>query len=82
MIEHERTLSFPGRILAKPQPKELILSGVKLKTLVSAAEAPMTGDLIKRQLFADLELDDLMAFDLRETDPPIATLPVHPPEEV
>ncbi len=68
--------------MAESKKKELVLSGIKLKTIVNAAEAPMTGEVVKRQLFADLELNDLMEFDLRETDPPIATLPVHPPEEV
>lgn len=68
--------------MAESKKKELILSGIKLRTIVNAAEAPMTGEVVKRQLFADLGLNDLMEFDLRETDPPIAILPVHPPEEV
>ena len=60
---------------------DLILSGVALRTIVRAAEHPVTGEIVKNRLFGDLELDELMEFDLRELSPPIAILPVHPPEE-
>lgn len=60
---------------------DLIMSGVALRAIVKAAEHPITGELVKDRLFADLSLNELMEFDLRETSPLIATLPSHPPEE-
>lgn len=62
--------------------KELILSGMALRGLVRAAETPVSGQLVKRQLFSDLELDEVARFDFRdEGEPEIAILPVHPQRE-
>ena len=61
--------------------KELEIAGLALRALVTAAESPVTGELIKRQLFADLEIDGVFELDLRTDDPGLASLPVHPLSE-
>ncbi len=60
---------------------DLMISGLTLRALVRAAETPVSGQLVKRQLFADLELDDVLKVDLRNEDPPIALMPVHAERE-
>ncbi len=60
---------------------EIVLEGLALKAAVKAAESRLTASTVKKQLFADLELDTLMQLDLRSEDPPPAALPVHPPED-
>ncbi len=67
-----------GKIMAK---SDLMISGLTLRALVRAAETPVSGQLVKRQLFADLELDDVLKVDLRNEDPPLASMPVHPERE-
>lgn len=61
--------------------KDLVLSGLALRGLVRAAENPVSGVLVKRQLFADLELDSVLQMDLRDEDPAPAVLPFHPAPE-
>lgn len=60
---------------------DLRISGLTLRALVRAAETPVSGQLVKRQLFSDLHLDDILRIDLRADAPPIALLPVHPDRE-
>ena len=60
---------------------EIVLEGLALKAAVKAAESRLTASTVKKQLFADLELDTLMQLDLRSEDPPPAALPVHPPKD-
>ena len=60
---------------------DLMISGLALRALVRAAETPVSGQLVKRQLFADLELDDVLRIDLRNEDPPLALMPVHADRE-
>lgn len=60
---------------------EIVIEGLALKAVVKAAESRVTASTVKKQLFADLELDDLMELDLRDEDPPPASLPVHPKKD-
>lgn len=57
----------------------LVLSGVALRAAVRAAEAPVLGEVAKRNLVSELKLDELFALDLREWDPEPASLPHHAP---
>lgn len=61
--------------------KDLVLSGLALRGLVRAAETPVSGELVKKQLFTDLDLDSVLAIDLRAEDPAPASLPIHPAPE-
>jgi len=62
--------------------KDLVLAGMALRGLVRAAETPVSGELVKRQLFADLELDEVAHYDFRaDGEPGIASLPIHPEAE-
>ncbi|MEZ4458459.1 MAG: hypothetical protein R3E66_01775 [bacterium] len=61
--------------------KDLEIAGLALRALVTAAESPVTGELIKKQLFSDLELDGVFELDLRSDDVGPASLPVHPMSE-
>ena len=59
---------------------DVILKGVALKAAVAAAENPVSGKLVARNLIAQLGLDSLSAIDLREVgDPPPASLPHQSP---
>lgn len=57
---------------------DVILKGAALKAAVRAAEAPVTGELVKRNLVSQLGLDELAEVDLRpHGSPPPAALPHH-----
>jgi hypothetical protein len=45
---------------------------------VRAAETPLLGDVVKRNLAAQLGLNELFELDLSEYDPEPAALPHHP----
>lgn len=59
--------------------RDVILSGLALRAAVRAAEAPVTGNLVKRNLAAQLGLDRLFELDLSEVEPEPAAMPHHPP---
>lgn len=62
--------------------KDLVLTGMALKGIVRAAETPVSGELVKRQLFADLGLDRVFELDLsKHGNPEPASLPLHPEGE-
>jgi hypothetical protein len=50
--------------------KEIKLSGAPLKALVRAAEAPVVGHGVKKQLLSQMGLDALFDLDLRELGDP------------
>ncbi len=59
--------------------KDVVLQGASLKAAVKAAETPITGELVKRNLVAQLGIDLLADVDLRGYgSPPTAALPHHP----
>lgn len=60
---------------------EIVIEGLALKAAVRAAESRVAGSAVKKRLFADLDLDTLLELDLRQEDPPPASLPVHPRKE-
>ena len=66
--------------MSNREREDMVLSGLKLNALVRAAEAEVTGELVKDQLFEVLQLNELMQFDLRDIEPALAILPVHPEE--
>jgi hypothetical protein len=58
---------------------DVVLEGLALKAAVRAAETPVTGQIVARNLVAQLELDSLADVDLRrDGSPPPAILPHRP----
>jgi hypothetical protein len=58
--------------------RDVILRGAALRAAVRAAETPLLGDVVKRNLAAQLGLNELFELDLSEYDPEPAALPHHP----
>lgn len=57
--------------------KEIKLTGTALKALVRAAETPVVGHGVKKQLLSQMGLDPLFELDLREYgDPPPVDVPL------
>lgn len=58
--------------------REVILRGPALRAAVRAAETPVLGEVVKRNLAAQLGLHELFAIDLSGRDIEPAAMPHHP----